>query len=121
MLHPWLEARVAQGNTETATHNAIGKIYITLNREPLQFLQNNQFYDPRVIGTFCEKLDPHLAFVAYKHARGECDDLLVKVTQENGLFKDLARYLVERQDIELWTKVLKPEGFDPTAPEPPSR
>ena len=121
LLHHWLEARIAQGNTEPATHNAIGKIYISLNRDPLQFLTNNQFYDPRVIGAFCEKLDPHLAFVAYKHARGSCDDLLIKVTQDNGLFKDLARYLVERQDIDLWTSVLKPEGFDPTAPEPPSR
>jgi clathrin heavy chain len=121
LLHPWLEARIAQGNTETATHNAIGKIYITLNRDPLNFLKNNQFYDPKVIGSFCEKLDPHLAFVAYQHARGECDDELVKVAQENGLFKDLARYLVEKQDIELWTKVLRPEGLNEGDPEPPSR
>lgn len=110
LLHPWLEARIAQGNTETATHNAIGKIYITLNREPLQFLQNNQFYDAGVIGAFCEKLDPHLAFFAYKHARGERDDDLIRVSQENGLYKDLARYLVERQDLDLWRRVLKPEG-----------
>lgn len=121
LLHPFLEARIAQGNTETATHNAIGKIYISLNREPLQFLRNNQFYDPRVLGAYCERHDPHLAFEAYKHAHGECDDLLIKVAQDNGLFKDLARYLVERQDLELWTRVLKPEGFDPTAPEAPSR
>jgi len=121
LLQPWLEARIAQGNTETPTHNAIGKIYITLNRDPLQFLTNNQFYDPKVIGNFCEKLDPHLAFVAYKHARGECDDELVKVAQDNGLFKDLARYLVEKQDIELWSRVLKPEGFNEGDTEPPSR
>lgn len=121
LLHPWLEARIAQGNTETATHNAIGKIYITLNREPLQFLQNNQFYDAGVIGAFCEKLDPHLAFVAYKHARGERDDDLIRVSQENGLYKDLARYLVERQDLDLWKRVLKPDGYEEGAPEPPSR
>lgn len=47
ILQPWLEALVATGNTETATHNAIGKIYITLNRDPVAFLKNNQFYDPR--------------------------------------------------------------------------
>jgi clathrin heavy chain len=121
LLQPWLEARVAQGNTEPAVHNAIGKIYISLNRDPMQFLQNNQFYEPKVIGAFCEKLDPHLAFIAYKHARGECDVELVRVTQENGLFKDLARYLVEKQDIELWKTVLKPEGFEPGGEEPPSR
>jgi clathrin heavy chain len=121
LLQPWLEARIATGNQEPATHNAIGKIYITLNRDPLQFLNNNQYYDPKVIGQFCEKTDPHLAFVAYKHARGECDDDLVRVTQDNGLFKDLARYLVEKQDIALWCRVLKPEGFEEDAPEPPSR
>jgi hypothetical protein len=38
---------VATGNTEPATHNAIGKIYITLNRDPVNFLKNNQFYDPK--------------------------------------------------------------------------
>lgn len=121
LLQPWLEARIAQGITETAIHNAIGKIYITLNRDPIQFLQNNQFYDPAVIGLFCEKLDPHLAFVAYKHARGECDDALIRVTQENGLFKDLARYLVEKQDLDLWRRVLRPDGVDPNEPEPPSK
>ena len=120
LLHPWLEARIAQGNTETATHNAIGKIYITLNRDPMQFLQNNQFYDPKVIGAFCEKLDPQLAFAAYKNARGDCDDELVKVANENGLFKDLARYLVEKQDLELWKKVLRPEGYEPGQEKPPS-
>jgi clathrin heavy chain len=121
LLLPWLEVRVAQGVQEPALHNAVGKIYITLNRDPLNFLQNNQYYDHAVIGAFCEKLDPHLAFVAYKHANGACDDALVKVTQENGLFKDLARYLVEKQDVELWCRVLQPEGYNAGDPEPPSR
>jgi clathrin heavy chain len=121
LLQPWLEARLAQGNQDAAVHNAIGKIYISLNREPVQFLQDNQFYDPKVLGAYCEKLDPHLAFVAYKRGHGECDDELVKVTLDNGLFKDLARYLVERQDLDLWGRVLKPEGFDEEAEESPSR
>lgn len=106
LLQPWLENRVAQGDTDTATHNAIGKIYITLNREPQQFLMNNQFYDSEVVGKFCEKLDPALAYLAYRRAGGSCDDQLIRVTTENGLFKDLARYLVERQDLDLWGKVL---------------
>ena len=121
LLQPWLEARVAQGNQEASTHNAIGKIYISLNKDPMQFLSNNQFYDPKVIGQFCEKMDPQLAFTAYKQAKGDCDDDIVRVTTDNGLFKDLAKYLVEKQDIELWCRVLKPEGFDESAPEPPSR
>ena len=92
-----------------------------MNRDPVQFLTNNQFYEPEELGRFCEKMDPHLAFVAYKHGNGACDEALVRVCQDNGLFKDLARYLVEKQDLELWTKVLKPEGVEEGAEEPPSR
>lgn len=49
LLQPWLEAMVSTGNTQTATHNAIGKIYVTLNKDPVTFLTNNQFYDPKVL------------------------------------------------------------------------
>lgn len=107
LLQPWLEQRVAEGNTEPATHNAIGKIYIVLNKDPQQFLKNNTFYDSKVVGKFCEKLDPYLAFLAYRRAAdGSCDDELIAVTNKNGLFKDQARFLVERQDEALWAKVL---------------
>lgn len=110
IAQPWLEALVATGNTETATHNAIGKIYITLNRDPVNFLKNNQFYDPLVIGKYCEKLDPSLAFLAYQRGGGACDDDLIRVTNENGLFKDQARYLIEKRDGDLWAKVLSEEN-----------
>ena len=108
LLQPWLEARIATGNQEVGTHNAIGKIYVTLNRDPVSFLTNDQWYDPQVLGKYCEKLDPSLAFLAYKRAGGSCDADLIRVTTENGLFKDQARYLVEKQDLELWTTVLNP-------------
>jgi len=104
LLLPWLEARLAEGNIEPATHNAIGKIYIDSNKNPEQFLVHNQFYDSKVLGKYCEKRDPYLAFVAYK--RGLCDYELIEVTNKNGLFKNQARYLVERQDQELWAYVL---------------
>ena len=105
-LQPWLEARVAEGNTEAATHNAVGKIYIMLNKDPQTFLKNNQYYDSKSLGKFCEKLDPYLAFLAYRRANGACDEELLEVTNKNGLFKDQARYLVERMDAELWASVL---------------
>lgn len=59
-----------------------------------------------MLGKYCEKLDPSMAFLAYKKAGGACDDDLLRVTGENGLFKDQARYLVEKQDMDLWAKVL---------------
>ncbi|CAN0412157.1 unnamed protein product, partial [Ectocarpus sp. 13 AM-2016] len=72
-----------------------------------------------VLGKYCEKLDPSMAFLAYKKAGGACDDDLLRVTSENGLFKNQARYLVEKQDMDLWAKVLtKAEG---ETQEPASR
>jgi clathrin heavy chain len=121
LLQPWLEARVATGSTEPGTHNALGKIYITLNRDPKSFLLNNMFYDPKVLGPYCESLDPQLAFIAYKKGAGECDDQLIKVCHEHGLYRDLAKYLVERQDLELWGKVLNKEEGEENTEDPQRR
>lgn len=125
LLQSWLELLVQQGNTETPTHNAIGKIYITLNKEPQAFLMSNPYYDSSVVGKYCEKLDPSLAFLAYRRASGQCDDDLLRITTENGLYKDLARYLVERQDLELWAKALDSGNHlndaEDTATESPAR
>lgn len=121
LLQPWLEARVATGSTEPGTHNALGKIYITLNRDPKAFLLNNMFYEPKVLGPFCESLDPQLAFIAYKKGAGECDDDLIKISKTHGLFRDLAKYLVERQDMDLWAKVLNKEEGSESAEEDESQ
>merc|ERR1712151_1440525 len=121
LLQSWLEARVAMGGTEPGTHNALGKIYITLNRDPKAFLKNNMLYDPKVLGPFCESLDPSLAFVAYKKGAGSCDEELIAISLTHGLFRDLARYLVERQDLELWGKVLKKEDSEDGKEEDPQR
>ena len=121
MLQPWLEARSAQGSTDLATHNAVGKIYVTMNKDPQHFLQNNPFYDPKVLGPFCEKVDPHLAFLAYEHADGQCDEALIKVTLKNGLYHDLANYLVKKQDRGLWTRILSSERLEECALDPASR
>jgi len=104
LIQAWLEARVNEGSQEPALHNALAKIVIDSNKDPESFLNSNQYYDSKVVGKYCEKRDPHLAFVAYK--RGHCDDELLDVTNKNSLFKHQARYLVERQDAELWAKVL---------------
>eukprot|EP01087_Luapelamoeba_hula_P010434 TRINITY_DN2768_c0_g2_i1.p1 TRINITY_DN2768_c0_g2~~TRINITY_DN2768_c0_g2_i1.p1 ORF type:complete len:1757 (+),score=359.13 TRINITY_DN2768_c0_g2_i1:174-5444(+) len=108
ILLPWLEARIAEGNTESATHDALMKIYIDNNNNAEKHLQTNQFYDSRIVGRYCENRDPHLAYIVYK--RGLCDDELVAVTNKNSLFKLQARYLVERQSPELWSKVLAPSN-----------
>jgi len=40
--------------------------------------RENQYYDSRVVGKYCEKRDPHLACVAYE--RGQCDIELISVS-----------------------------------------
>ena len=105
VLEPWLEDRVKEGNVEPQLHNAIGKIYVSLNKGAKDWLLSNRFYDSSVVGKFCEKLDPFLAYLSYRRAWGKCDDDLIRVTNTHSLFKDQARYLVERQDMELWGKV----------------
>merc|ERR1719331_3083425 len=108
LLQPWLEARVNEGVQEAAVHNALMKIYIDMNNRPEEYLTTNIYYDSKIVGEYCEKRDPHLAFLAYK--RGMCDDELVDVTNRHGLYKQQARYLVERQDLDLWAKVLIEEN-----------
>ncbi|OTF76201.1 clathrin heavy chain 1-like protein [Euroglyphus maynei] len=105
LLLPWLETRIHEGCQEPETHNALAKIYIDSNNNPERFLKENQFYDSRVVGKYCEKRDPHLAFIAYE--RGQCDKELIRVCNENSLFKNEARYLVKRRDPDLWADVLQ--------------
>lgn len=63
-----------------------------------------QFYDASVVGKYCEKRDPYLAYIAYEH--GQCDQELIHITNENAMFKHQARYLVRRRDLNLWATVL---------------
>jgi clathrin heavy chain len=101
---PWLESRVHEGSVEPATHNAIAKIYIDSNNNAERFLTENQHYDSKVVGKYCEKRDTHLACKAYE--RGNFDRELIAVCNENSLLKSEARYLVKRKDMELWAEVL---------------
>mmetsp|Transcript_108985 Transcript_108985/g.351874 ORF Transcript_108985/g.351874 Transcript_108985/m.351874 type:complete len:1524 (+) Transcript_108985:1-4572(+) len=110
LLLPWLEGRAAEGNQEPALHNALAKICIDTNRDPEAFLKTNAWYDSAAVGKYCEDRDPHLAFAAYKRAGGACDEQLLHVTNQNGLFRLQARYLVERQSPELWALALSPES-----------
>ncbi|KAI8057181.1 hypothetical protein BDF22DRAFT_669946 [Syncephalis plumigaleata] len=104
LILPYLEVRIREGTQESSVYNALAKIYIDSNNHPEHFLKENQFYDSRVVGKYCEKRDPYLAYVAYE--RGQCDSELINVTNENSMFKHQAKYLVKRREPELWTQVL---------------
>ena len=104
LLLPWLENKVHEGSTDPGVHNALAKIYIDANNNAENFLKTNQYYDSLVIGKYCEKRDPYLAFIAYE--RGQNNFELINVTNENSMFKQQARYLVKRRDLTLWAHVL---------------
>ena len=104
ILLPFLEAMLAAGNQQQAVYNALAKIYIDSNNNPEKFLKENDQYDSLVVGKYCEKRDPNLAYIAY--SRGQNDLELVNITNENSMYRAQARYLLERADRELWMFVL---------------
>ncbi|CAG8535423.1 3237_t:CDS:10 [Ambispora leptoticha] len=109
LLLPWLELRINEGSKDPAVYNALAKIYIDSNNNPEAFLRDNEYYNSLIVGKYCEKRDPYLAFIAYQ--RGHCDKELVKITNENTMFKHQARYLVKRRDPQLWQYVLSSENI----------
>ncbi len=108
LLLPFLEATLASGNQQQAVYNALAKIYIDSNNNPEKFLKENDQYDPLVVGKYCEKRDPNLAFIAYR--KGQNDLELINITNENSMFKAQARYLLERADLEIWAFALNPNN-----------
>jgi clathrin heavy chain len=109
LLLPFLEQTLASGNQQQAVYNALAKIYIDSNNNPEKFLTENDQYDTLVVGKYCEKRDPNLAFVAY--SKGQNDLELINITNENAMFKAQARYLLERADSEVWDFVLNPNNM----------
>ncbi|KAF8451494.1 armadillo-type protein [Terfezia claveryi] len=109
LLLPFLEATLNNNVQQTAVYNALAKIYIDSNNNPEKFLKENDQYDSLIVGKYCEKRDPYLAFIAYQKGQNDLD--LVRITNENSMFKQQARYLVKRRDAELWTFVLNPSNL----------
>ncbi|EPZ31434.1 clathrin heavy chain 1-like protein [Rozella allomycis CSF55] len=109
IILPFLEMKIKEGTSDQNVYNGIAKIYIDSNNNPESFLKENKMYDPLVVGKYCEKRDPYLAFIAYE--QGRCDKEVIKITNENQMFKHQARYLVKRRDIELWMSVLIDNPF----------
>ncbi|CAD0048466.1 unnamed protein product [Aureobasidium pullulans] len=104
LLLPFLEATLQAGNTQQAVYNALAKIYIDSNNDPEKFLKENDMYDTMIVGKYCEKRDPNLAYIAYR--KGQNDLELIEITNDNAMFRAQARYLLEREDLEIWNYVL---------------
>ncbi|KAF8428163.1 armadillo-type protein [Tirmania nivea] len=109
LLLPFLEATLNSNVQQTAVYNALAKIYIDSNNNPEKFLKESDQYDSLIVGKYCEKRDPYLAFIAYQKGQNDVD--LVRITNENSMFKQQARYLVKRRDAELWAFVLSPNSL----------
>ncbi|KEQ58296.1 clathrin heavy chain [Aureobasidium melanogenum CBS 110374] len=104
LLLPFLEATLQAGNQQQAVYNALAKIYIDSNNDPEKFLKENDMYDTLTVGKYCEKRDPNLAYIAYR--KGQNDLELIEITNDNAMFRAQARYLLEREDLEIWNYVL---------------
>jgi clathrin heavy chain len=109
LLQQWLEARVREDNsTDPMCHSALAKIYIETNYHPDEFLRDNTYYDTLIVGKYCEKRDTKRAVACYR--KGKNDKELIEVTNKNSLFKEQAKYLVERKEAILWEQVLSTEN-----------
>jgi hypothetical protein len=51
----------------------------------------------------------NLAYIAY--VKGFCDDELISITNDNSMFKQQARYLMKRRQLESWAQVLVPKNI----------
>ncbi|CCF59007.1 hypothetical protein KAFR_0F04120 [Kazachstania africana CBS 2517] len=109
LILPFLEQTLAQGAQDQAIYNALAKIYIDSNNSPEKFLKENDQYDTLDVGHYCEKRDPYLAYIAYD--KGNNDDDLIRITNENSMYKYQARYLLKRSDSSLWNTVLDSENI----------
>jgi clathrin heavy chain len=103
VLLPFLESALQSGNTSTAIVNGVAKVYIDTNNDPERFIQQHDV-DTLLIGKYCEKRDPNLAFIAYR--KGQNDLELLNITNENSMFRPQARYLLDRSDPEVWAFAL---------------
>ena len=104
LLLPFLESTLASGNQQPAVYNALAKIYIDSNNNPEKFLKENDLYDTLIVGKYCEKRDPNLAFISYR--KGQNDLELINITNENAMYRAQARYLLERADPDIWAFTL---------------
>ncbi|QPG75907.1 Clathrin heavy chain [Brettanomyces nanus] len=108
ILLPFLEASLQQGVTDGAVYDTLAKIYIDSNNNPEKFLKENDQYNTLVVGKYCEKRDPSLAYIAYE--KGQNDAELVQITNENAMYKYQARYVLNRCDAQLWAIVLSDDN-----------
>lgn len=104
LILEFLESRIADGATDVDVHTGVAKVYITKNINPQHFLETNSYYDSRAVGQFCARRDPFLSFIAYR--RGQCDEDVIQVTNDNSLFREQAEYAVDRANSQLWDMVL---------------
>lgn len=110
LLETWLEQRASEGNNAVEVHNALAKLAIDFDKNPEKLLAENRFYDVKEIGKYAETRDPHLAYTAYKRDVGTCDEEIIELTDKNNLYRLQAYYLVERQNKDLWGRVLDEEN-----------
>lgn len=103
LLLEFLESRIGDGTTEPAVHTGVAKVYVDTNRNAQHFLETNPYYDSREVGKYCSRRDPFLAFIAFR--RGQCDEEVLQLTNDNSLFREQAIYAVDRADSELWSKI----------------
>lgn len=111
ILKMWLEFLTAKVKEDPNADynpewfNCLAKIYIDTGYSNVeQWLLENPHYNTLEVGKYCEKINPYLSYVCFE--RGQHDEELIELTNENSMFKQQARYMVHRRNPTLWNQVL---------------
>ncbi|KAG6808949.1 hypothetical protein H0H92_002275 [Tricholoma furcatifolium] len=88
LILSWLEARVQAGSQDRSIFNALGRT-ISMKLSLLASFAKRETHTWRT-----------------SHAKGLCDNELIAIINDNSMFKQRARYLVKRRQLELWAQVL---------------
>jgi clathrin heavy chain len=109
ILKEYLEELVSKGSKNSFIHTALAKIYIQQKINAEVYLKENKYYISRVIGNFCEKTYPNLAFIAY--SRSQVDDDIIRICYNNNMIKELVDYLIRRDKFNIWTDIFSKKNL----------
>ena len=119
---PWMEKQSGSPQCNPTIITTLAKTYIDSSNptKTRAFLTSHAGdYDSLEVGQYAEDKDPKTAFLAYQSGTftDTADDRILALTENPAnrgieLEKDLADYLMKRQNPELWKKVLSNQEKD---------
>lgn len=108
LIHEYLQSQAQKGNRSESLYTALAKIHIEKNAAPEKFLEENSYYNVKVVGDYCRSINPVLALICYK--KGNFVDEVISLTNQNAMFRAQVEYLLPLSDQKVWESVISPSN-----------